>query len=496
VAGVLATTLLVAPFGDPDRAEAASAVNTTVVRGTAFPDPLTGQLSFAGCATMDGVTPESPQATIGTGPGVAPSGTRSLGYDLAGGNALGALFMRPSMAETTTADLQVYAAAGSRGVAYAGYQDPADAGTSRVWIGRVDLMAGAAGWQRVDATGLSYSWTLRDLQTGTQLVPAVPALISVPAFMAGHGGDGAGFYSIGFGCDGSPFSLDTFRVGTSGSTQVYDLEGLATTTTIGGAHSVLTGESTRLTGTVRDQAGARIPGATLLLEQQTPAGWRTVYRDEARTDPVVVDAAGTDPVVEVTPERTTSYRFRFVDRPLAEGSASAPFAVTVTPLLTAQQGEGRVVTGTLTPAVPGAVVTLWRAGRAGTSVLARAEVDADGHYEIPVPAEVGGDLVVRWAGNADLQAATSGTVTVDALVAPAPTDTPTPAPTQTPTQDPTTAPAEPTPSKQAEQAEQGEPTREETPEQQPAETPASTPAQQEQQPAEEPAATTTETAAP
>jgi len=459
VTAAVAATLLVPGVSGPESAEAAGSVSTTVVRGTAFGDPLTAQLSFAGCTSLPAATAEVPRPSIGTGPATAPAGTRSLGFDLAGGTAAGALLMRPSMLETATADVQVYAAEGTTGVAYAAYQAPADAGTGRVWVGRADLVVGAGAWQQVSAIGRTFAWSQRDLQTGAEL-QATTGVADLPSFVAAHGGDGAGFYTLGLGCDGRPFSLDAFRVGTAGATRVFDLEGLATTTTIAGTGSVLTGETARLTGSVRDQDGARLAGATLLLEQRSTAGgaWTTVYRDEeGRRDPVVVDAAAGDPVVEVTPARTTSYRFRFVDRPLAEGSASAPFVVTVTPRLTAHVAAGRVVTGTLTPAVEGATVSLWRNGRAGTVALARGTVDARGRYEIAVPADAGGELVVRYAGTAELQAASSDPDRVEALVEPTPEPIPEPTPTASPTQTPaqqqpaepaTNDPAKPEPAKQ------------------------------------------------
>jgi hypothetical protein len=334
VSGVLAATLLVVPLPGGESAEATGGSSTTVVRGTAFPEPLTAQLSFAGCASMLGLVAESPQPLVGTGTVAPPAGERSLGFDLVGGNAAGALFMRPSMAQTTTADVQVYAEGGARGVAYAAYQEPADAGSVRVWVGRADLVARTSGWQRVDATGLLYAWTKRDLQTGAQLAAGPAAVIGVPSFVAAHGGDGSGFYSLGFGCDGRPFSLDEFRVGASGAVRTFDLEGLATTTTIAASRDAVTaGGTVRLTGSVRDQSGARVTDATLALEQRVGAGpWKPVFRDAdaARpSDPVVVAAGAVDPQVEVTPAATTSYRFRFADRPLAEGSDSAAVTVTV-----------------------------------------------------------------------------------------------------------------------------------------------------------------------
>lgn len=334
MAGVLAATLTVVPVPGGASAEAAEGAGTTVVRGTTFPEPLTAQLSFVGCADLPGLVPEVPRAQVGTGTVAPPAGARSLGFDLAGGNAVGALFMRPAMAATTTADLQVYAEVGARGVAYAAYQEPADAGTSRVWVGRADLVTRASGWQRVDATGMRYSWTKRDLGSGAVLGAGPATAVGVVAFAATHGGDGSGFYTLGFGCDGRPFSIDVLRVGTAGGIRTFDLEGLATTTTLTASReAVAPGEPVRLSGAVRDQSGARLAQATVALEQRTGSGpWKPVFRDaDAATpsDPVVVDAGAVDPQVEVTPERTTSYRFRFADRPLAEGSTSAAVTVTV-----------------------------------------------------------------------------------------------------------------------------------------------------------------------
>lgn len=495
--GVLAATLLLAQLPAPAQAASASAAaGTTIVRGTAFPNPLTATLSFTGCSTLHGATPDTTGATIGRGPATPPTGARSLGFDLGGGNAVGALFMRPSMAATTTAELMVHAEAGATGVAYAGYQEPADAGTVRIWIGRAPVVAATTGWQRVDATKLAYTWTKRDLRTGAALQPGPTTAATVPTVIAARGGgDGAGLYSVGFGCDGRPFSLDTFRVGTAAGVSTYDLEGLATTTTIAGSHAVLAGDPTRLTGTVRDQSGTPVPDATLILEERTPSGaWQTVYRDtsgQQPTDPVVVPA-GT--AVDIAPERTATYRFRFADRPLAEGSASAPFVVTVTPRISARVVD-RVVRGTVAPAVPGAVVTLWPRGRTTGSALARAEVARDGSYELAVPPEVGGDVVVRLSATPGLQPATSEPVRVEALLDPEPTtDASEPAQPADPPSSPSapsapSTPAEPAtparPDRPAEEPEQDGPSEEAKPEE-PVEEPAETPPASEQPASTEP----------
>ena len=111
--------------------------------GHRLPHPARAQLSLVGCADLYQRTDEALQPMVGLGPGAAPAGSRSLGFDLAGGNAVGALYAVDSMLSTSTASLAVNAAGRSTGVAYAGYQEPADAGTSLLWIGRSALVTPA-----------------------------------------------------------------------------------------------------------------------------------------------------------------------------------------------------------------------------------------------------------------------------------------------------------------------------------------------------------------
>ena len=87
----------------------AYADDTVTVQGTAFPDPARAQLSLVGCDDLYQRTDEALVPMVGLGPGAAPSGSRSLGFDLAGGNAVGALFTVDSMLTTSTASLAVNA---------------------------------------------------------------------------------------------------------------------------------------------------------------------------------------------------------------------------------------------------------------------------------------------------------------------------------------------------------------------------------------------------
>src|SRR4051794_780564 len=167
-------------FGVGGLAGPAYADSTVTVQGTAFPDPAQAALSFVGCGDLYQRGNESLAPTIGPGPGVAPAGTRSLGWDLAGGDAVGAAFPVGSMASTATASMAVYAPARATGVAYAAYQAPADAETSLLWIGRAELVTPGGAWQNVDATTRAFTWAQFDMTTGRQVAvdPGGPATVA------------------------------------------------------------------------------------------------------------------------------------------------------------------------------------------------------------------------------------------------------------------------------------------------------------------------------
>jgi hypothetical protein len=175
----------------------------------------------------------------------------------------------------------------------------------------------------VDATSLTYTWAEFDMQTTQPTGETATAPATVADFAEANGGDGAGFYMVGFGCDGSPFRMDGWRVGAPGSVTTYDLEGFTTQLTMSGtAHAIEAGESVTLDGSVRDGADRRLVRATMILEAK-PVGAASFLPVQ------VVDAAATDPTITVTPTKSTVYRWRFADRPLATGSVSAEFRVDV-----------------------------------------------------------------------------------------------------------------------------------------------------------------------
>lgn len=315
---VAAGAAAVVALGLPASAQADS---TIVVHGTDFPDPW-AQLAYVGCTDLFARDDQTLAPTIGFGPGQAPSGARSLGYDLAGGTAIGSQHIVSSVLTTNGVTLSVHAPGGSTGRAVVGYQAPADRGTSVMWFGVAPIVAPAGRWATVAATPRDYSWTKYDMTTRTVLEAASGPSVSVGDFVTGHGGDGPGLYALTFGCDGAPFSMDAMRVGSPGSTTTYDLEGIDTALAISAPASVVRpGEEVTVLGLLGTSNQAPIAHATAILERRIDGGpWENIR---------VVAVDGTSLTARISPTRTALYRWRFVDRPLAEGSTSAPFAVVV-----------------------------------------------------------------------------------------------------------------------------------------------------------------------
>ncbi len=315
VAGAVATLVAAGALTLPG-AEA-SGDSIIVVRGSALPEGSRSQLNSVGCESVFGRTPESIVPTIGVVPG-RPGNKRSLGFDLLGGNAIGSVSYVDRVAAITVAGMSVHAEAGTTGVAYVGYQAPKDVGTSLMWVGRASLAAPADAWQPVNVTGAGYSWTQYDMST-QQPIGGVVGTSGIPAFTQAMGGDGAGFYMVGFGCDGHPFNTDAWRIGSSSGVTTYDFEGYTTRTTISGPDAAVEpGQPVTLTGSVVDGSGAPVAGRVVLEARTGDGPWETVDV-----------APGPHPSVVVRPEESTTYRWKLYDRPRFEGSVSAPMTIKV-----------------------------------------------------------------------------------------------------------------------------------------------------------------------
>jgi hypothetical protein len=297
----------------------AHADDSVVVPGTRF--PATGTyLTYFGCVDLFHVDQRGPEALLRRDP-AAPLGRRAVDLTLPGtGTAAGSVSMFASIASAVST-LSVRAAAGTGGVAYTWYLAP-DMAPGEVWSGRADLTTGE-GWQHVDATGASYTWTRYDAATGAVLGDGGSATID--AFTAEHG-DGPGYVLTGFGCDGRTFGVDAIRTGLPGSVTTYDLEGWTVGTSIAADHrTVTTGQSVTLTGRSVDGAG-RSMGAVLELQARPKgaSGFTTVAE-------TVVAAADGTVTATVTPEVTTEYRWFFAERGYADEHVSPVTRVVVTP---------------------------------------------------------------------------------------------------------------------------------------------------------------------
>lgn len=315
VAGAVATLVAAGALTLPG-AEA-SGDSSIVVRGSALPEGSRSQLNLVGCASVFGRTSEQVVPTIGVVPG-RPGNKRSLGFDLLGGNAIGSVSYVDRVAATTVAGMSVHADAGSTGVAYVGYQAPKDAGTSLVWVGRAPLAVPADTWTPVNVTGQGFAWTQYDMST-QQPIGGEVGTSGIPAFTKAMGGDGPGFYMVGFGCDGNAFNTDAWRIGTAAGVTTYDFEGYTTRTTISGPDAAVEpGQPVTLTGRVVDGSGAPVDGRVVLEAKTGDGPWQTVDV-----------APGPNPSVVVRPEESTTYRWKLYDRARFEGSVSAAMTIKV-----------------------------------------------------------------------------------------------------------------------------------------------------------------------
>jgi hypothetical protein len=298
----------------------AHADDSVVVPGTRF--PATGTfLTYFGCVDLFHADQRGPQALL-TRDEAAPLGRRAVDLSLPGtGTAAGSVSMFTSIASAVSS-LSVRAAAGSGGVAYTWYLAP-EMGPGEVWSGRADLTAGSEGWQQVDATDATFTWTRYDAATGAVLEDGGAATIE--AFTAEHG-DGPGYVLTGFGCDGRTFGVDAIRTGVPGSITTYDLEGWVVSTSIAASRpEVPAGESVTLTGRSVDAASQPM-GAVLEL-QARPRG-AAEFTTVAQT---VVAAADGTVTATVTPEVTTEYRWFFAERGYADEHVSPVTRVVVKP---------------------------------------------------------------------------------------------------------------------------------------------------------------------
>jgi hypothetical protein len=299
----------------------ASAVGdaTVTVRGVDLADLVRTKLNVVGCGSVFGRSGQPPRTAIGIAPD-GPAGKRSLALTTAAGDAAGPIGYASSLAGTPAPAMSVHALEPMTGVGYVGYQAPADVGSNRMWVGRAELPVPAGQWTEVSLAGAAFSWIQYDMGTRQQLAgPSAPT--PVAAFTGSQGGDGYGFYALGFGCEGREFNTDAWRIGAAGGTTTYDFDGYAASVTGGVPATTAPGEPVRVSAQVVSDG----PAPRLVLEQRNAEGEWGAAPDQP--------APGASSVA-VRPTETTTYRWKIYSTPSVEAvkgrDETEPFTVTVT----------------------------------------------------------------------------------------------------------------------------------------------------------------------
>ena len=302
----------------------ASGDATVTVRGADLADLARTRLNVVGCADVFSRSGQAPRTAIGVVP-VAPADRRtpddkrSLALTAAPGDAVGPISYAPSLASTAPPAIFVYGEQPMSGVGYVGYQAPGDVGSSRMWIGRTDLPVPGGAWTDVTLAGAAFTWIQYDMGTRQQVAGPVAAT-PVAAFTASQGGDGYGFYALGFGCEGREFNTDGWRLPVAGGTTTYEFEGYSATVAGGGDATIAPGGSATLSAQlVSDGAAPR-----LVLEAKDADGDWGAAADQPQPGSTSVS---------VSPRDTTTYRWKIYSTPMVEAvqgrDQSAPFTITV-----------------------------------------------------------------------------------------------------------------------------------------------------------------------
>jgi hypothetical protein len=84
--------------------------------------------------------------------------------------------------------------------------------SNQTWLGVFDLSTAVAGWGQWDIADRVFTW----YRYTNGVYDQTTATGTIAAFTASHGGDAGGArFSFNFGCDGQPFGIDGFEVGSS-----------------------------------------------------------------------------------------------------------------------------------------------------------------------------------------------------------------------------------------------------------------------------------------
>jgi hypothetical protein len=120
--------------------------------------------------------------------------------------------------------------------------------------------------------------------------------------------------------------MDELRVGPPGAVTTYDVEGLQTQVTIAREPGRSDDDEVTIIGRLRTLTGDPIPHATMVLERRDPGSkvWEPVQ---------VADVSNGGVRATVRNDERAFYRWRFVERPMAEGNASVALLLELLPTL-------------------------------------------------------------------------------------------------------------------------------------------------------------------
>jgi hypothetical protein len=366
--------LLAAGALSPGLASAATsrADATQIVRGlNELPADLSYGVYGRSCTNPGTLAPHSfGSLLVRTGPAPVPLGSRTWGFAASGaGGAIGPYRSVAAIDNVTTAQMQVYAeTGGADGVGYA--QVLEGAGGSSWWGVTSTFHVAAGAWTTADVVGDSFSWREFD---GSGIQTAQTFSGTVHQMVAHVGSDHGGLIGVGLGCgNGDVFHFDDARFGATGDVLTLDLEAPRTATSIhGSATAVVAGSPVELRGVTTEVGGTQIPKGTLTLQARRFDATR--WRDAG----TATEVSGVPATLRKRPLVKTDYRWVFTRTAAYDPSASHAFTVRVHTAVIARAADTTVrrggtikVTGHVTPAKPGAVVTLFRGSqKVGTAVV-------------------------------------------------------------------------------------------------------------------------------
>ncbi|WP_125037996.1 hypothetical protein [Nocardioides sp. LS1] len=230
-----------------------------------------------------------PKLVLAKGPGRAPAGSRTVGWDVAlSGYGVGPQARVQNPADVTVFRIRVFPEqTNAAGVAVVTYVEPGDAG---IWrgTGGVETIRGAS-WHVVGAGTKSFSWRH---YTANGALDQTAGDSSLKYFVDNHGSGDSAYLGFAFGCDGNDFAVDALEVGTLKSSTTYDFEGFATSTKFENDKktpkkiTIIAGKRLPLTAELRKRfEGTGMAGQLKIQSRKlTEKKWGTVARPKVGTN--------------------------------------------------------------------------------------------------------------------------------------------------------------------------------------------------------------------